>query len=249
MSETPVYYNQKNPEWVNNPYPSVVNKGTTIGTSGCGPTCAAMVIATLREPTITPIDTCAWAAKYSYHTQGTELAYFKPQMEHYGIPCEYTWYLDKALAALEAGFMVIGRAGPGLWTSGGHYILAYGVSGSDILVNDPNSISANKSRAQLYHWNNEVKPFWIIREDWKMLEFDKLTDTQVDSLLARISKRLNSQEPAPYAMASCAKAVKSKIFSDGDNDGLIDNPNAFMTRAMTAVVLDRAGLFNVGDEE
>lgn len=247
MDNKPVYYSQKDPRWKTTIYPSVNNKNATIGQAGCGPTCAAMVIATLRDPNVTPVDTCAWASRYNYHTEGTEHAYFKPQFEHYQIPCENTWYLDKAMAALESGLMVIGLSHKGLWTSGGHYILAYGLKDGKILINDPNSVDKIKSEADLHHWNTETKPWWIIREEWNV-DFNKLlnelTDEQAYKLVKKAETYASTLKASAYAEESSKKAILSGIFTDGDKDKLLDSPKGFVTREQLAVVFNRAGLLD-----
>ena len=166
----PVSYEQTDARWRHIPYSRHNDKTQTIGTSGCGPTCAAMAIATLRDKTVTPVETCAWAVKHGYRTdsQGTDFAYFVPQLAVYGIAAICTWDKAAAAAALAAGRMVVGRARKGLWTSSGHYILGYGTDSGHVLVNDPNSTAANKERAPLAVWQAQVQPYWIIREAWHM---------------------------------------------------------------------------------
>ena len=75
------------------------------------------------------------------------------------------------------------------------------------------------------------------------MDFENLTDEQVDALVDRIVKRLTSLPPAEYAKEACEKAVKSGLFADGNNDGSVDAPQAFLRRQELAVVLDRYGLF------
>ena len=63
-----------------------------------------------------------------------------------------------------------------------------------------------------------------------------------------ISEKLNAylaQQPtSDYARESSKKAIKSGLFSDGDKDGLIDDPRGILTREQLAVVLNRAGLLD-----
>lgn len=49
---------------------------------------------------------------------------------------------------------------------------------------------------------------------------------------------------AEFAKDSSEKGVKSKVFSDGDKDGLVDNPKGFLKREELAVVLNRLGLLD-----
>ena len=58
--DKPILYMQTDPKWKNLDY-STKEEKTTIGESGCGPTCMAMVISTFTGKTVTPIDTCKWS--------------------------------------------------------------------------------------------------------------------------------------------------------------------------------------------
>ena len=61
----PVRYLQTDPRWKNYNY-SAKGEKKTIGTSGCGPACAAMVIATLKDKNVTPVTTAGWSMAHGY---------------------------------------------------------------------------------------------------------------------------------------------------------------------------------------
>ncbi|QHI72003.1 C39 family peptidase [Aminipila terrae] len=61
----PINYLQTDPKWANIDY-SAKGEKTTIGKSGCGPSCMAMVIATLKNKNVTPKDTCAWSLSHGF---------------------------------------------------------------------------------------------------------------------------------------------------------------------------------------
>ena len=44
-----VYYNQADPRWANHPYTAPSYSNATVKSSGCGPTCGAMVISSCKE--------------------------------------------------------------------------------------------------------------------------------------------------------------------------------------------------------
>ena len=44
-----VYYNQRDSRWGSHPYPSKNHPFATVRTSGCGTTCAAMIISSCKE--------------------------------------------------------------------------------------------------------------------------------------------------------------------------------------------------------
>ena len=85
----PVSYLQTDPKWKNHNY-SAKGESKTIGSSGCGPTAAAMVIATLKDKNVTPVTTAEWSMAHGYKAlnQGTFYTYFVPQMSVYGITCK-----------------------------------------------------------------------------------------------------------------------------------------------------------------
>ena len=88
MNKKPVSYKQGDQRWGGKPY-RVPGETSTIASAGCGPTCAAMAIAALKDQRVTPETTCAWSVSHGYKAlkQGTYYSYFKPQLAAYGIDC------------------------------------------------------------------------------------------------------------------------------------------------------------------
>ena len=76
----PVSYLQTDSKWKNHNY-SAKGENKTIGSSGCGVTAAAMVIATLKDNNVTPITTAEWSMAHGYKAlnQGTYYTYFVPE--------------------------------------------------------------------------------------------------------------------------------------------------------------------------
>ena len=172
----PVSYLQTDPKWSKVDY-SVPGENTNIGESGCGCACTAMIIATLRDPKVTPIDTCKWSLEHGYKAlkQGTYYSYFVPQLKEYDIPCERLNYKNLygdtknkthnlVRDYLARGYMVIACMGRGVWTKSGHYILAYGLKGDKVLINDPNSTKSSKTCAPWNTFISQVKFYWVIKE-------------------------------------------------------------------------------------
>ena len=170
--DRPVNYEQTDRRWSSVMYSSRGDPAQTIGTSGCMPTCVAMVIATLRDTKITPLECCSWALGHGYRTgnDGTAHAYVSAHLAEYNIPCTST--RDEALieSALRKGLMVIGAASKGRWTNSGHIILAYSIDGDQVLINDPNSTAGGRERAPLSAWRAEVGTCWIIGEEWREMD-------------------------------------------------------------------------------
>jgi len=92
MNKRPISYLQTDPKWAKKPY-RLPGEDSTIYDSGCGPTCAAMLIETLTGKMFTPEDACNWSVQHGYKAlrQGTYYSYFAPQFAAFGIKC---WQLS-----------------------------------------------------------------------------------------------------------------------------------------------------------
>lgn len=170
----PVDYKQYDSRWGNNDY-STVGEKTNITQSGCGPTCAAMVIATIKDKYVTPATTAKWALLNGYKVRGggTANAYFVRQFDAYGIKSEYiSGYgyhntLDpihkKAKEELKKGNWLIANPGQGLWTSGGHFILVYGIDDDEnVYINDPASTNPQRLKNTFQKLAYDTKCYWAI---------------------------------------------------------------------------------------
>lgn len=171
----PISYLQSDPKWKTKPYRVVGKETSTIGSAGCGPTSAAMVIATLADPKVTPVETCNWSMSHGFKAvnQGTFYTYFTPQLAAYGIVCNRlntsnlyhqpnSSIHDKALASLKSGHWLICCMGPGNWTKAGHFILVYGYENGNVLINDPASRAATREKNTWNRLKNEVKYYFDI---------------------------------------------------------------------------------------
>ena len=158
MNTRPVSYLQTDPRWGSLDY-SAKGEKTTIRASGCGPTAMAMVLATWADPKITPKTECAWALAHGYKAphQGTYYGYFAPAAKRFGLTCKMlngvtlygkpnSPYHAQAKAAVERGDLVIACMGRGLWTSSGHFVLVWNISGNVVSINDPASTRAVRTQ-------------------------------------------------------------------------------------------------------
>lgn len=173
MNKQPVYYMQTDARWKNKPY-RVKGEDTTIGDSGCGTTCAAMLIETLTGKTFTPVDASEWAMKHGYkaYQQGTYYSYFVPQFKAHDIKCERlntsnlygkgtSAYHDKAFEMLKEGYYIIACMGKGNWTSSGHYIVVWWEDGK-VRINDPYSKKTTRINGDIKTFKSQVKYYWAI---------------------------------------------------------------------------------------
>ena len=170
----PVHYMQRDSKWKSLSY-AVDGERSTIGSAGCGPTAMAMVLASLVNPYIDPITTASWARMKGYKVKasGTAYSYFVPQGKQYGINitsiCAGNIYHkptnsahNTALAELKKGNWLIACMGPGVWTSGGHYILVYGYKDGKVYINDSASTKENRACNTWDTFKNEVKYYWSV---------------------------------------------------------------------------------------
>ena len=63
----------------------------------------------------------------------------------------------------------------------------------------------------------------------------------------RYDAEMAAKDASTWASESARNAILSGVFADGDADGLLDNPQAPVTREQLAAVLDRAGILAAGD--
>lgn len=116
--------------------------------SGCGAACASMVIAYLTGNTQqTPYTLFKWAYDNGqYWGSGLGHSCLSKLVSLYGI--NGTWIendASKITAALQAGHPIIAEMGPGIFTTGGHYIILRGITDDGyVLVNDPGNRNRNK---------------------------------------------------------------------------------------------------------
>ncbi len=168
-------YKQTAPKYKNKFYGVKGKEKTTIGDSGCGPTCAAMIVATYEDPNETPIKACEWSMKHGYKAvgQGTFYSFFVPYFKAHGITCRQvpggnsygkknTSSDKEALKALKAGKYVIAVMGPGLWTSSGHFIVVRKYKGGTVWIQDPASTKAARLKNTWNKLQTEAKYYWII---------------------------------------------------------------------------------------
>ena len=170
----PISYLQTDSRWKNHNY-SAKGESKTIGSSGCGITVSAMIIASLKDKSVTPITTAEWSMAHGYKAlnQGTYYSYFEPQMAQYQIICtrlnqsnlygkSSSTAHTKALNALKNGDWVIACMGKGNWTSSGHFILLYAYENGYVSIHDPASTAAARIKNTWTLFSGQVKYLWTV---------------------------------------------------------------------------------------
>ena len=186
MNKLAVSYLQKDARWKSKPY-RVTGEQSTIGSAGCGPTCAAMMISTITGKTVTPVDTCAWSIQHWYKAlnQGTYYSYFVPQLKAYGIQCKQMLgsrilnqpqhsIHEQVKRYLSHGYYVIALMGPGTWTKSGHFVLVWDWD-SKVRICDPASTRAERLNGDPEAFRREVRMYWLV----DAREFNKEEDEVV----------------------------------------------------------------------
>lgn len=170
----PVDYKQTDKRWKSVKY-AVDGEKSTIGSAGCGPTALADVLGAIVSPYIDPVTLAAWARYHNYKVknQGTSYSFFVPCAAAYGVKVrrmnstsvygKTTHEVHKqVLAELLKGNMVIACMGKGLWTSSGHFIVAYGCENGLVYINDPASSKANRACNSWDVFKSQVKHYWVV---------------------------------------------------------------------------------------
>jgi hypothetical protein len=132
-----------------------------------------MVVATLADQTVTPLDVAQWAAANGYRCigNGSYHSLIPDGAMHYGLSAEALGRDGQKVAdALASGKLVVAIMHPGHFTKSGHFIVLRGVtSDGKILVADPASVSRSEQEWDLSLILNESHsaagvggPFWAI---------------------------------------------------------------------------------------
>ena len=148
-SRQPVDYKQGDSRWGKKMYSNHGDKGQTMSNSGCGPTSMADVVATLKDPSVTPWDLAQKSMAWGDRTRnsGTAWTFFGHIAEEYGfVKMVQSKNWSALTACLDAGGYVVCSMGPGYWTKGGHFICAWKYDDTYVYCNDPASSTRKKQR-------------------------------------------------------------------------------------------------------
>lgn len=253
MNKRPVSYLQTDPRWKDKPY-RVSGESSTVGSAGCGPSCAAMVIETLTGKKFTPEDACNWAMQHGYKAlnQGTYYSYFKPQLAAFGIDCDMlNWTATygkpnhenhkKALELLKQGYYLIALMNKGTWTSSGHFILVWWAD-NKIHINDPASTKDARINGDPYDFRSEVKYYWWVDAREHNKEDEDMDKKAFRKMWLEMRKDLQDNDSGTYSQEAREWAVKTGLIKGGDPlpDG---SPNYMwedlLTREQMATLLFR----------
>lgn len=163
-----VYFNQLDERYAGQPY------GTdNIGGYGCGPTSMAIVVSSLTDDTVDPVEMAEWSYENGYwcKSSGSYHALIPAAAEAWELPVSgcTTSEPQRILDALADGKLVVAIMAKGHFTSSGHFIVLRGVENGQIKVADPASYKRSEQLWDLSIILNEASrragaggPFWII---------------------------------------------------------------------------------------
>jgi hypothetical protein len=244
MNKKPVLYMQTDARWKDKPY-QVKGETATVGGSGCGPSCAAMVIETLTGQTYTPLDACNWSMAHGYKAlnQGTYYSYFVPQFQAFGITCRQlngsslygnstSAVHDQTVDLLQQGYYIIACMGKGNWTSSGHFILIWWQDGK-VRINDPASTKDARVNGDIATLRSQVKYYWAV--DARAYNCPA-EDTKEEEDEMVYYKKL---EDVPGWCFDVVQALVKDGTLQGDESGAL---NLSQDLCRVLVVLDRKGL-------
>lgn len=164
-----VYYNQREEPWGSATYGN--GWAATIAANGCGPTSMAMVLSSMTDQTVTPIQMANYSTMNGHVMPGDGGSYwslFPAAANAYGLSCRQTTSRSEIIDALSNGALVISSQTNALgnyWTYGGHFIVLTGITDSgNITVADPWS----RGHSVVSHTQDQVfipmKSAWIITQ-------------------------------------------------------------------------------------
>lgn len=154
----PVLY-QIDSEWASSPYAE-----DTLGESGCGPTCLAMVYVGLTGKTDKdPAKMCRYSEREGFVVDGmTSWDLMTTGAEDLGLESEVLPAdADAILSRLREGHPVIASVGPGTFTTTGHFIVLSAVdSDGRVIVHDPNSFERTNRTWDLGEILTQFRNIW-----------------------------------------------------------------------------------------
>lgn len=137
---------------------------SSIGISGCGPTCLSMVIYGLTENELaTPDKVARYSEEQGYYIEGTGTSWelMTDGAAAFGVTgSELSLDESSMKQALDAGHPIICAVRAGDFTAAGHFIMIYGYDKKGFIVNDPNSRTRSEKRWTYEELNGQIKNLW-----------------------------------------------------------------------------------------
>lgn len=193
------YISQIDSRWRYYPYTSVGNSSQTIGSSGCGVASATMIIDSIvGNVSITELADCFVSNGYRSANSGTYWSAYRAVADEFNIEYCETSNIDEMINLLRNNHYIIASCGNGLFTSGGHYIVLYGIDGDTIKIYDPYlyagkfdtatrrgkvTVNGNTVYCSIDNFKNyaNYKQFFCYKYNPNAVNTNNSTDTQVST--------------------------------------------------------------------
>lgn len=239
------YYNQTDSRWASHQYSSVGDSSQTIGTSGCGPTSAAMVVTAIKG-TITPPEMGDLFVQYGYRSanSGTYWSAFRWVADVFDIGYQECSSLDTAVNLVRNNNYVIVSCANGLFTTGGHFIVIVGIDGDTFKIYDPYlysgkfdtstrrgkvTVSGNTVYCSIENFRNyaNYRGFFAYKHSGNVQENSgSVTTSTYTRYVATNSKNLNVRNGAGYysIIGSLKKGTRVIVAETSGNWSRITSP-------------------------
>lgn len=195
-----VYYNQLDERYAGKAY------GTdNIGGYGCGPTAMAIVVSSLTDDMVDPVEMAEWSYNNGYwcKSSGSYHALIPAAAGEWGLPVSgcTTAEPQRITDALANGKLVVAIMSEGHFTSSGHFIVLRGVKDGKIMVADPASYTRSE---QL--WDLSI----ILNEASRRAGADEVLRLPLDQALIIIrGKKVLQVDKMDYSKHPEAKYLRS----------------------------------------
>lgn len=140
---------------------------SSIGISGCGPTCLSMVIYGLTDNELaTPDKVARYSEEQGYYIEGTGTSWelMTEGAAAFGVTgTELSLDESSMKQALDAGHPIICAMRAGDFTAAGHFIMIHGYDKKGFIINDPNSRTRSEKRWTFEELNGQIKNLWTYR--------------------------------------------------------------------------------------
>ena len=208
------YVSQIDNRWKNYLYTVTNNKSQTIGKSGCGVATAAMIIDSIVGD-VSVTELADVFVKYGYRSpnNGTYWSANRAIADEFDIEYQETSNFSVMLEKLKNNNYIIASVGNGLFTTGGHYIMIYGIDGNNLKIYDPYlysgkfetstrkgkaSVSGDTVYCSIDNFKNyaNYKRFFCYKYDFKSNENQTNNNVTNYTRYVKVSSRLNIRNGA-----------------------------------------------------
>lgn len=241
-----MYYNQN--DYPKTAYPAPGYENATVKSGGCGVVCASIIVEELTDHSFPPTKSAPYSIEKGARVSGgTDMKRLGQAVaQDFGISFETTNDLNKLKSHIKQGGIAACNAGgdrsgyKGVFSSGGHYVVAMKYREEGPLLWDPGLYSGKYQKsyrsAVTVSGNDLYAPWKVLEKDCEnrspryylfAKEEEKVPDKENDAAM--------QTEPSAWAKEAWDKAVQEGVL---DGTG----PRQPVTREQLALVLQRLGL-------